>query len=475
MAKDTLTIVQGSSTLWDFQSTTNVISAWKLATHDRSKLFVEDTMTLNPTGANRTAFLDNINTLGRTILTGEDNYEQFRSGYPYTPTFIQFKQDGQSNTLQSEFFGGNPQEVENYLSGALRANVLPNLSTLIRRRPYWEETTAQSLATSQSVSNDGGYVSISGIRGDLPSPLAITVRTATTNQDRVIIGCKARGTVANFVNKYEAEGYTTRYTTGASVADLSSATEPNFSPGSGTVGQRWTVDTTSEITLLTWDITSNVSDQLGSYRVFVRCRDNNSTFNVAIRARAGVYTGSSAKQYGEYGDIRRYGDGTGTSGGSNSSPGTTSVPLIDCGIISLPPVDTQGSAPSKMIIELAAKAAAASSTFDVDYLLLVPLYELPFQNGFTYADFPIALGNGAAPDAIVTAQDRTPRAYLDSSGTLQYGASEIRGNPLFAKNNTTIRIYVMTQRVSNLRHTYNLTNTISVTAMPRYRYPGRGT
>lgn len=469
-----LTIVQSNSTLWDFQSSTNILSAWKLAPHDRAKTFVEDTMTLNPTGTSRTAFLDNLNTLGRTILTGEENYDLFRSGYYYTPTFLQFRQDGQSNVLQSEFFGGNPQEVENYLSGALRANVLPNLSTPIRRRPYWEETSDQSLASSVAVSNDGGSTTISGIRGDLPAPLTITVRTATTNQDRVIVGCKAYGTVANFTNKYEAEGYTTRAT---GVANLSSATEPNFSPGSGTVGQRWTVAGTSNLTLLTWDITTNVSDQIGTYRVFVRCRDNAATFNVKIRVRSGVYTGSNTPQYGEYGDIYKYGDGTGTGGGSNSSPGTTSVPLIDCGIISLPPVDTQGIVPSKMIIELHGKAdsASGSPTFDIDYLLLVPLYENPFQSGYAMATYPIALGNAAAPDGIITAKDRTPRAYLDSSGVLQYSASDIRGTPLFVKPNTSIRVFVMTQRVSNLRHTYNLNNTVTIVSTNRYRYPGRGT
>lgn len=476
MGKHTFRLTQSGSAVWDFQNASNnVISMWNMGQYERDKAFVEDTLTVHPTGSTLTNFLDNLKTFGRVIQDGDENWFQFKDGFPYTPIFLQFAQDGQSYTLQSEFFGGNPQAVANYIDAGLRANVLHDLPLTLRRRPYWEETAEQTLASGVTISNDGGYTDISGVRGDLPAPLTIQVRTATTNQDRIIVGFKARGTVTNFVNKYEAEGYTTR---GTGVANLSSATEPNFSPGSSTVGQRWTPASTSETTILTWDITSNVSDQLGTYRVFVRWRDNRTAgFNVKIRVRAGVYTGSNDPQYGDYGDIAKYGDGTGTSGGSNSSPGTTSVSLTDCGIISLPPVDMQGMAPTKMIIELAATAetTSGSPTADFDYLLLVPLYELPLHRGYGMASYPIALGNGTTPDAILTARDRSPRAYLDASGTIQYGASEIRGNPLFAKPNTTIRVFVMTQRTSNLRHTYNLSNTVTISSLARYRYPGRGT
>ena len=477
MSKHLLRLVQSGSTLYDFQDPAYAVtSSWKIAVYDNTKTCVEDKLVINPTGSSITTFLNNLNTLHRAIMTGNDNYNQWRDGFPYTPVFLQFKQDGQENVLQSEFLGGNTGEVENYLAGALRAKIIPNLELTLKRRPYWEETSDQTLGGASSVSNDGGYYELSGVRGDLESPLSISVTAATTNQDRVIIGCKARGTVANFVNKYQAEGYTARYTTGSSVADLVAGTEPNFSPGTGTVGQRWTVNTTSDVTLLSWDITANVADQLGTYRVFVRCRDNNSTFNVKIRVRAGVYTSGSSKQYGDYGDIYKYGDGTGTGGGTNSSPGTTAVPLIDCGIISLPPVDTQGKTPGRMIIELHAKAdsTSGSPTFDVDYLILMPLYELPFQNGYVIADFPVDLGNSTTPTGIVTSKDRTPRAYLDASGTLQYSASQLRGNPLLVWNNKTVRVFVMTQRTSNLRHTYGINNSVTITATPRYRLPGRG-
>jgi hypothetical protein len=478
MSDHLVRLVRSGTTLIDLQNfANNVLSNWQLATYDEKAICVEDTLTINPRGATNTLFFDNLVTFGRAMIDGNDNYYQFQHGLPYTPLFLQFRADGSSTTMQSEWFGAEPEAVNNWVSAALRNKLIPGLVVKFKRRPYWEETAVQSIVAGQSISNNGGSYDITGVRGDIPSPLTVTVRTATTNQDRVILAAKASGhgqTVSNFVNKYEAESYTTRYTTASSVADL---TDANFSGSGAPQGQRWTVNTTSEVTLLTWDITSNASDQLGQYRVFVRCRDNRTSgFNVKIRVRAGIYTTGNAKQYGDYGAIAKYGDGTGVTGGSNASPGTTAIHLIDCGIITLPPVDTQGVAPSKMILELAATATSTSGspTFDVDCIYLMPLYELPLRSGYVMARYPIELGNGAAPDAIITGADRVSRAYLDDAGTLQYVASEIRGSSLYAWNNKTVRLYVMTQRDSNLRHTQNLSHSVTITVTPRYRYPVRG-
>lgn len=470
--RHTVKIVRSGSDLIDFQNpANNVLTEWEMSPYDENATCVEDTFNLSTLGTTLTNFGNNMVALGRAIQDGNDNYAQWQHGLAYTPIFLQTKLDNSPYALQSEWFGGNPDKVGNWVSAARRNKILDNIRTQFKRRPYWEETAAQSLATNQSVSNNGGYYDITGIRGDLPSPIAVSVRTATTGQDRVILAAKSEAhgqTVANFVNKYEAEGYTAR---GANVADR---TDANFSGSGAPQGQRWSPAATTEQLLLSWDITSNVYDQLGQYRVFVRCRDNAATFNVKIRVRAGIYTTGNSKQYGDYGALAKYGDGTGVAGGSNASPGTTGIPLIDCGIITLPPVDTGGVAPSKMIIELRGTAVAASGTFDIDCLYLMPLYELPLRCGYVMARYPIELGNGAAPDGIITAADRTARAYLDSSGTLQYRASEIRGSPLYGWNNRTIRLFVLTQADSNLWHTQNLTNTVTISAIPRYRYPLRG-
>lgn len=471
--------MRSGATLIDLQNVANnILSAWEMSPYDEKKVCVEDNLTLNITGSSITNFYDNLVTFGRALIDGRDNYYQFQHGLPYTPIFLQFKQDGSSTILQSEWFGGDPSPIDNWVSAARRAKILDNFKVKFKRRPYWEETSSQALATSENVSNNGGYYDITGVRGDVPTPLTVTVRAGVASQDRVILAAKASGhgqTVGNFVNKYEAEGYTAR---GTGVADLAyHATNADFSPGSGTAGQRWTVAGTSELTLLSWDITTNASDQLGQYRVFVRCRDNKATFNVKIRVRAGIYTTGNSKQYGDYGAIAKYGDGTGVSGADNSSAGTTAIPIIDCGVITLPPVDTQGVAPSKMILELRGTAVSASGspTFDIDCVYLMPLYETPMQTGYVMAKYPIDLGTGADPNAVITGADRVSRAYLDAAGVLQYAASEIRGAPIYAWNNKTVRLYVMTQRDSNLRHTQNNTNILTVTAIPRYQFPGRGT
>ncbi len=467
-------LVRSGATLIDLQNdSNNVLSNWELSPYDEKAICVEDVMTLNPRGATTATFHDNLVTLGRALIDGADNYYQYQHGYPYTPIFLQFRQFGTTTILQSEWFGGDPEAVENWASGALRSNLVPNYRVKFKRRPYWEETSAQALATAQSVSVNGGTLDISGIRGDIPTPLTILVRAGTTNQDRVIIAAKSSAhgqTIANFVNKYEAESYSVR---GSGVADL---TDANFSGAGAPQGQRWTVGTTAEQLLLSWDITSNISDQLGTYRVFVRCRDNRVTadggMNVKIRVRAGIYTTGNSKQYGDYGALAKYNDGTGT-GGANNSATTTAIPIVDCGIITLPPVDTQGVAPSKMILELYGDASSTSGspTFDIDALYLMPLYETPMRTGYAMVRFPIEMGNGAAPDGIVTGADRVARGYLDSAGVLQYAASEIRGSPIYAWNSRSVRLFIMTQRDSNLRHTQSVSSTITVTAIPRYRFP----
>lgn len=465
MSSHVVRLTRSGATLIDFQLfANNVLSGWNLAPYE-DKICVEDEMVLNIRGANQTTFFDNLTTFGRALTDGQDNYEQLQNGMPYTPIFLQFKRDGNATTMQSEWFGGDPSSVENFASAALRNNLLP-LTVKFKRRPYWEELSPQVLATSQNIVNDGGVYDISGVRGDLPSPLAITIRTAAVNQDRVLIAAKARGTVTNFVNLYEGEGYTTKH------SEVSVSTvDANMSGGARV---RWTPTDTSAHTILTWTIDTNIADQLGTYRVLVRCRDNSDPFNIMIRVRAGVYTSGNAGQYGEYGSYRKFLNGTGTAS-ANGSAGTTNIPLIDCGIITLPPVDTQGVTPSKMIIELEGKAAAASGTFDIDCFYLMPLYELPTQSGQALIRLPIELGNGADPNAILTGADRNARGYLDAAGVLQYIASEIRGSPLYVKPNTTVRLLVLTQTDSSLKHKQALTNIVSVSAIPHARYPTRGT
>lgn len=463
----TVKLTQSGSTLYDFQSSTvNVLSRYSPAAYDPKVKMVSDEMVLNPRGTTIAAFLDNLNTLNRTLEDAQDNFNQSQLGYPYTPIYLNFQQENSSYAVQAEVFGGETGQIENYISGALRGRLIHNLPFQLKRRPYFEETSAQSLY-SNTVNNNNNPIAVSGVRGDVPAPLKITVQTDVASQNRIIIGCRTRGTISNFTSRYQAEAYTSR---GSGVADR---TDADLS-GSAPQGQRWTPPATTEQELITWTIT-DPTDQLGVFRVYVRCRDNASTFNTKIRVRAGITT-SGETNWGDYGDSAKYTDGTYAAGASNASPGTTSIPLIDCGIIQLPPLDTNGAIPDNVSIQLLGQATAsgASYTFDIDEIFLMPTMELPYGGGFQVITLPENLGTGANPIAIIDANERTPSGYLDTSGVLQQVAADIRGKPLYAWTNKSMRLFILTQASSTLRHTHSANSTVVVTATPRYRFPGRG-
>ena len=462
-------LTQSGSDKYDFQSSTvNVLSRYSPAPYDPKAMVVDDQMTLNPRGTTIAAFLDNLNTLNRTLEDAQDNFDQSQLGYPYTPIYLRFQQDGATYAVQAEVFGGETGEIENYISGALRGRLIHNLPFKLKRRPYFEETAAQSLF-SNTVSNNNNPTAISGVRGDVPAPLKITVQTNVASQSRIIIGCRVRGTIANFTPRYQAEDAIA----GTNVAPLVDA---DLNGGNGL---RWTPvvgDVTAEQdAVATWVIT-DPTDQLGVFRVYVRCRDNAATCNVKIRVKAGITTAGNT-EWGDYGDSPKYADGNYTAGGSVVG-GTASLPLVDCGIIQLPPIDTNGAIPENISICISGQSNAlygAGNEFDIDEIFLMPTMELPYGGGFQVITLPENLGNDTNPIAIIDANDRAPRGYLDTSGTLQQVAADIRGKPLYAWTNKSMRLFILTQNSNGGRHRHDSTNTVVVTATPRYRYPGRGT
>ncbi len=473
MASHIIKLVRSGATLWDFQNrSNNVLSKYVPAPYDAYVKTVEDHLTLNPTGATVVTFLDNLNTYFRAIDDARYNYECWQRGAPYTPIYLQFQQAGSTNVLQTEVLGGDTDAVENYISGALRARLINALPATLLRRPYWEETSAQSIVSTTSL-NNGGFVTLTPIRGDVPAPLKITVRSDNANQDRVILAVKSYGTLANYINKYEAEAGTTY---GANVGTLTPDTDL-----SGNAGRQWTPASTAiaaDQSLIIWNNSTNVADQLGTYRVYVRCRDLAATLNTRIRVRSGIYTSAGSYQWGDYGDSAKYADGTGVAGGANtSSGGTAKIALVDCGVITIPAVDTQGVAPATIALELRGQVIAngASYKFDIDCLYLMPVNEAALGSGLQIATFPAELGSATTPDAIVDANILTPGAQLSTSAVLQHPASDLRGKPLLAWTNKTMQLYTLTQSTATMRHQQSGSATVTATATPRYRFPGRGT
>lgn len=437
----TLSLKQAAATLVDFQSLTTYATR-TFSLRRGSGRWGAAALAIDIRGTSHNNLLDNVIALRRALELARENFELHERGLAYTPIFLNWKPVGATYTVQTECFGDADSEraIENILASPERimANRLESIPLNLFVRPYLEEQSAQSITLSDSTpDNNMQAVTFSGVRGDLEVPLKIVARTDTANQTRVIAGIKTRGTVANFVARYEGES-------GALGSGVSAQAVAGFSGGQGA---RWSpAGSASEQDICTWTISANVADQVGTYRVFARVNDLNKKASLRVYALSG---GAS----GDYGDNAKQVD-------------TANVQtLVDCGVITIPPSDTSGSVPSSISIILRASASAAT-TLDVDCIYLMPVLE----GGFMIASFPTALGTGATPDANIDANDRVARAYLSTYAN----ADDMRGSALMVPPNRSAALFVLTMRVSNGAHVITATSTLTVTATPRYML-GRGT
>lgn len=460
-----LQLVQGAGTLVDFMDSTKFPTARWTPDWWTAKDWAQDALTLSVVGGSATAFNDNIIAFNRAVEAARENYDKWKAGEYYSPIFLQWQQSGGTMVLQSEVLGGkvSAPKIE---PGHIDGNAVIGLSATLTRRPYFEETAAVVLVNAGTYNNNGTPIALSGLRGDMPAPLKIQVQAAAASNNRLIAALRApaAGTVGNFVAKYTAEAYSDR---GSGVANLADA---NLSPG-GTVvtGQRWTPPNTTEQALIYWQF-ANPQDDYGAFRVLVRGRDNaGSVANVSLRARTWTWdTPTAAYTHGDFAESA--GKTAGTVAGTTL---TTQLPLIDCGVIRLPPralglAATSGS--MSMGFSIWGKAASTATTFDIDEALL-----LPTDGGELAATFPVAMGSAGIPYGVIDSNDRVPYGYLsDAVGNSIHGPSNLAGQPPLGIPNRSMELFVITSIAATGLHDWNKNNVITVSYTPRYRL-ARGT
>ena len=456
-----LRLRQSSTTLCDFQDVTKYgLREFSEYSFGQSAQFGVVKLVLDIRGTSQTDALDNLTTLMRTLEACKRNYFLWQASTNYTPIYLQWEGSTVTSAIvQTECFGlsddseGALEQVlarpEVFLSGRIE-----NVTLSLKVRPYWEETSAQSLVSGATVANaqDTSTSGSASVRGDLPAPLTIKVVPGASSQDTLIVAMRSAGTPGSYSAILEAGTYNAR---GSNVANTTDANLKAATP------QRWSPASTSEQLLLRWSATMT-ADNVGTFRAFVRCRDNNATANVKIRMRAGNADASSNIQYGDYGADAKF---------VNTVGGTTAISWIDCGVIRAPATATGGALTRTRIIELRGQALAASSSFDIDYVLLVPLYEDAVGGGYCAMTLSSLTSGGAM---VINANDRSPAAYSEASSTVNHVASNIIGAPLYAMPNQQFYLWYVTLGSTTSRHTHNVNNTVTVTATPRYRL-GRGT
>ncbi len=454
-------IVQGGGTLVDFTDGTNfaLVSLDYTVTPDERGMVAHHAV-IDVLGASNDAVAQNLITLHQAILNAKNNFDKWKRGQSYTPIYFQTKLPNGTYTVQAEMFGDWNDTLEDLLAAPILSNLIENVSIPLLCRPYFEETARVALAGSPfTVSNNGGSLAIPNtLRGDLPAPLYVKVRTGMANADRVILALRGDGTVANFVAKYEAESAAVLGSGVGLVADAA------MSPGSGNSIAQWTPGVTTEQGLIGVTITTNLVDKIGKFRLLAAVKDEAAALNTKIRGRMGLYTGAystigGAQMYGDWGDVAKY------------ALAVSTRALIDCGVVS-PPDTGSAAVAGGMVIEIYGTATATGATkkFDLDALYLLSCFEGGDESGYIVASFPTALGTGVQPDGVVNSHDRVRRAYVvNGSDVLVLPATDINGKDITVFPGRAQNLYVLTAKQSNGNHDWNQNQTVTCEYTPRYR------
>lgn len=431
-------------------------------------------LTFDILGSSITDFGDNVNNLSRALKLCQQNEDAAEQGTFYLPTWLQWQPSTSTNLLQTECFGLSDDSdgaIDKVLAvpQTILSNRLENINLALKIRGYWEELTALSVSGSPfTMDETTGSGTLASLRGDLPVPLRIKVRAANTNRDQLIASLKVRGTPANFIHNFDlhsAAGTGYVVTQNSATYGAIDLTDANLVNGKGSrVTPTAALDSAGEIDwLCRVIITTNPKDHTGRYRALVRVRDNHaSAVKFYLRVRSGLYDSSNALLgLGAYWDIAKQ---AGTFGG------TTTLPIIDCGVGNLPFTDMGGGSPYRVGIEIWGYTSDPSfATFDLDELLLEPCYESE-DSGFVSCIFPSALGSSANPDGVITAYDRHALAYLvDDSDARLINATSRNGSPLFAYPNQSQVLYVHARRSATGVTTKATNTTVTVDYHARYR------
>lgn len=350
----TLSMVQGGSTRVNWIDGVNFATLrWKPGLKRTQGQYVFDDCELDILGANTNGVAANLETLYQVLQDARDNFDKMKAGQPYTPIFLNVQLPNGSYLLQSEVFGYDSDTLDQLLETPILGSILESVRFKLLRRWYFEETTLTQIVTALNYSNNLQQISLGAPRGDVASPLLLRVTPGTASiEDQVIAALLTDGTLANHVFRLEADnsgavGYTV--TLGA---DAAAYTDANFSNGKGTEIAP-TATTEARRILFTLDGSSSkpVADQLHRLRVFLRGYEMaGAGSGYKWRARLGFALGANLL-WGAWGDAQKI-----TVAGAY----TTSVPLLDCGLLAPPDLASTLTTNFNLVLELRGQAVGGT-------------------------------------------------------------------------------------------------------------------
>ena len=208
---------------------------------------------------------------------------------------------------------------------------------------------------------DSNWVYVGGIPGDIPAPLQMTAKlTTATGMEKLRIGVRAQGATL-YTPLFEAE-------TAAATYDGDTATVADAATSGGNKA-RTTASTTTAVTRFTSTIVARPGDLkewAGQWRVYARVYDG--------AAATGIYTidmrPSMAGVAGSWSD-------------TVSAPAVGQWNLVELGTIDIPLFGLSEDALTRFYertfatafytLDIRLQKASGSTTFDFDYLLLMPV------------------------------------------------------------------------------------------------------
>jgi hypothetical protein len=309
--------------------------------------------------------------------------------------------------------------------------------------------------------------------GDVVGQYTLGTRSAATRHkvvggtsatSKLQIGVKKQGNVANFTTHHLwAKDATLHVSTVA-------ATSTNFD-GNGTgSGTTTTATGTSETRTHFFVVTSNVPDQYGIFRVFLRARQSTAS-RYSARLRVGIADGTNTIYGG-------YSIATPVTIGTDSG---NALAWVDLGTIDVPAKASRGATIHGLVYELylTCSNVTGSPTASVDGLWLFPTGEGDDETGMVIATYDLGTAASGVGSAFISALPDEPTAYLSSTAdVITFPTLNIEdGTGIMVEPERALRVYYAlvdeTTSAGNPRHDHTTALTVSMDYEVRYGAEGR--
>lgn len=325
---------------------------------------------------------------------------------------------------------------------------------------------AKTNADIASAASSGNVVGLY-VKSSRAAPLKIKISGGSSASNKVIAALRRQGVPSNLKHIYWSKDATMTSNTAARNTDTT------FSGDATTNGSRTTAADTNENKILRWTNTTNVSDQFGVFRAFLRCRSNTAG-RYSVRARAGLTDGTNFV-YPPNGGYSTDSAQTVTTDSGNS------LAWVDCGMVRQPAKTAGTNTIYGIVYEIYATCSntTGSPTLDIDGLWLFPVGEGENGTGYCSAVYDLGTGNAAVGAAYIDAIQPDVQAYLaDGSAVVTFPTLNLPdGAALWIEPQRAHRLYfaLVDESTSsgNPRHDYTQTPTLTVDHEVRYGAEGR--